>query len=159
LNEDKIRIIRKFLRNVEREIAFQIKSDMTCCGVTTSQCHALLEIGEQGPASIKDLAQVMGLDPSSLSRTVDGLVAAGHVSRAENPDDRRYATISLTGQGKKKIDEINFRSDAAFGVILSKFPEEQQETVVETLKTVAETLSEINKGCCSPVQGNKGKGC
>jgi len=38
------------------------------------QCHALLELAES-EMSLSGLAAALDLDPSTLSRTVDGLVA------------------------------------------------------------------------------------
>jgi len=55
------------LRQLEREIGWQLESDTECCGVTLTQCHIILEIGKTGESSVVDLATVLGLDTSTLS--------------------------------------------------------------------------------------------
>src|SRR5512133_88549 len=93
-----IRNFREKLRQLEREIGWQLKSDTECCGVTLAQCHILLEIGKSGEMSIVDLASTLGLDTSTLSRHVNGMVNIGLVDRVLNARDRRFVSISLTVQ-------------------------------------------------------------
>jgi hypothetical protein len=72
-----------------------LSSDSGCCGVTLSQCHLLLEIEQRDSTSVTELARVMELDKSTLSRTIDGMVRAGLLNRELNQKSRRQQIISL----------------------------------------------------------------
>jgi DNA-binding MarR family transcriptional regulator len=101
MNIETIRNFREKLRQLEREIGWQLKSDTECCGITLAQCHIILEIGNNGETSVVDLANALGLDTSTLSRHINGMVNVGLVDRVLNPKDRRYVSITLTDQGRK----------------------------------------------------------
>jgi len=71
-----------------------------------------------------ELAETVGLDPSSLVRIIDQLVSAGVVERLEDPQDRRAKILSLTKEGKKIIAQvekalISFRGELLNGVSIS----------------------------------------
>jgi hypothetical protein len=72
---------RAKLREIERAVWIQTKSEALCCGVTMAQCHAIMEIGEAGELNLKDLSARLGLDNSTLSRTVESLVQDGLADR------------------------------------------------------------------------------
>jgi MarR family transcriptional regulator for hemolysin len=46
------------------------------------------------------LASLVGVDPASMGRTIDRLVAMGMVERAEDPTDRRAWKVTLTPAGQ-----------------------------------------------------------
>jgi DNA-binding MarR family transcriptional regulator len=106
-----VRLLRKQLRVIEREVERQLKSQTLCCGVTSAQCHVLLELAEGGASSLVELSERLKLDTSTLSRTVDSLVRAGHVTRITDPANRRYVLVGLTRKGRQKVEFIDRESD------------------------------------------------
>ena len=52
-----------------------------------------------------DLATVLQLSPSGLTRRLDGLVTAGLVERVANASDRRVMFAALTPKGRAKLGE------------------------------------------------------
>jgi DNA-binding MarR family transcriptional regulator len=149
MQTDRKHLFRKYLRILEREMQVRTKCDTPCCGVTVAQCHVLLEIEEAGAASISGLAESLGLDSSSLSRTVDGLVEIGYASRTENAKDRRYTSIGLTESGKKIVTKINNTFDAAFSSVFDNVPKSDHDVIIDAIKTIALTLAgSRNPGCC-----------
>lgn len=109
-----IRKFRDSLRRFERLVFEQFKGSSCCTEVSLPQCHALLEIESRGVASLNDVAKSLGLDKSTLSRTIDALVDSGLVKRALNEEDRRSIRLSLTSQGEQICHEINDRNDRLF---------------------------------------------
>lgn len=123
---------RKKLRHLERELIELLKEDNVCFGVTVSQCHILLEIGDKTETSIVDLASVLNLDTSTLSRSIDGLVSIGLVSRQQNPKDRRYVCVSLSEQGKTVHNSIEKANNAYFSKIFHLIPENKHDQIFES---------------------------
>src|SRR4030042_4916924 len=107
LDIQKIRFLREKLRFMERRMNDPFGRDAGCCGLTLAQCHTLLEVGYKGEVSLVDLASSFGLDTSTLSRMIQGLVVLGLVRRLANQKDRPYGGISLTQQGPKIIARDN----------------------------------------------------
>ena len=67
---------------------------------------------EHGSLKVKDIANLLpGIDPSKLSRLIDGLEKQSYITRTINPDDRRSFLIAPTEQGqelhKQFTEELN----------------------------------------------------
>ena len=157
---EKIRHFRKKLRQFELEISGVLKNDRGCCGVTLPQCHILLEIGKKEEMSIVELSSALGLDTSTLSRTIDGMVRIGLVSRKLNPADRRYVSITLAQQGKAVYDSIENTYNNYFSKLFEFIPEEKQKQVVESFVLFADAVKkckEENQGCGDRKKNKKGE--
>lgn len=63
--------------------------------------QVLVHLSEADGRSMRmcDLANVLQLSPSGLTRRLDRLVADGYVAREGSPDDRRVMMASLTDKG------------------------------------------------------------
>jgi DNA-binding MarR family transcriptional regulator len=158
---ERIRLLREKLRQLEREMNDPFQTDSGCCGLTLAQCHTLLEIGNKGEISLIDLASHLGLDTSTLSRMIQGLVVLGLVSRLTNEKDRRYVAISLTEQGCKLFDQIEVRFNTYFAQVLELIPSEKRDAVIENIGFFSDAVRKRNEssGCCEADKelGEKGK--
>jgi len=150
MDVQKIRLLRKKLRLLERESSDPFKPDSGCCGLTLGQCHTLIEVGNKGEVSLVNLAANLGLDASTLSRTINGLVFLGLVNRLTNERDRRYIAISLSDQGRKVFDEIEKTFNDYFSCVLELIPVEKRDPIIESIGLFADALREYNdsSGCC-----------
>jgi DNA-binding MarR family transcriptional regulator len=57
--------------------------------------------------SVKDLSERLGLSLPATSRTIDGLLRRGFLSRHEDTVDRRVKRVRLTGEGQDIVRQIN----------------------------------------------------
>lgn len=145
-----VKKFREVLRRFERELFMQ--NSCSCCdGVTLAQCHTLLEIESKGKESLTELAKKLGLDKSTISRTVDGLVNAGLVDRTIPADNRRMATIQLTNAGKETCNSINNVNDKYFEDTLSALSETERPELIRLLETILNRMIELrskSQTCC-----------
>ncbi len=152
---DLVRNFRKKLRRLEREVGWQLKSDTECCGVTLAQCHIILEIGNRGETSVVDLSSSLGLDTSTLSRHINGMVNVGLVDRVLNPKDRRYVSITLTRQGQKVYQSIEDICNTKYAKIFDLIPPEKHQQVLEGFNLLVDAIVEAREtgavfDCCTP---------
>jgi DNA-binding MarR family transcriptional regulator len=56
--------------------------------------------------SVKELSDLLGLSLPATSRTVDGLLRRGLLSRHEDTEDRRIKRVRLTGDGAAVVQRI-----------------------------------------------------
>ncbi len=145
MDVSEIRFFRKRLRRFERLLSEQVKEDSCCIGVTLAQCHAILEIEEQGETTIRELSKGMGLDKSTLSRTIDGLVKAGLVERIPHPTDRRFTLLNLTERGRAKGQNINAANDALYKRIFELIPVKKHAEVVESFGFLVQAMVDREK--------------
>jgi DNA-binding MarR family transcriptional regulator len=80
------------------------------CGLSMTQCKALLELGGIGertePRQVGELAETFGVSVPSMSRAVDALVGERLATRVEDTDDRRVRRVAITAKGKKLVDTL-----------------------------------------------------
>jgi DNA-binding MarR family transcriptional regulator len=129
-----------------------LDQEQSCCGLTLSQCHTMMEIGLKGDMSLVDLAASLGLDTSTLSRTIQGLVLIGLVERKTNEKDRRYVVLSLSGQGRKVYEEIDGVYNAFLAGVFERLPADAHERILEDIGLFADAVLATNEanGCCRP---------
>jgi len=56
--------------------------------------------------SVKELSDLLGLSLPATSRTVDGLLRRGFLSRHEDTEDRRIKRVRLTDDGRAVVQRI-----------------------------------------------------
>jgi len=156
-----IRGFREKLRQLEREIGWQLKNDTECCGVTLVQCHIIVEIGNNMETSVVDLATTLGLDTSTLSRHINGMVNFGLVDRVLNPKDRRYVSITLTDQGRKVYRSIEDICNAKYTKLFELIPQEKHQQVLESFYLLVDAFITVGRqdglNCCEGVCGDINK--
>lgn len=138
--------LRELIRVLIRNLGILEKSEASCCGTTISQCHAVVEIGRMDQVSLNELSEVLGLDKSTMSRTINNLVEDKLAIREVHPEDRRYVTIELTEEGKVVFQRIEDSMEIYYQEILKSIPESKREQVLESLKLLTEAVKQ-NK-CC-----------
>lgn len=69
-------------------------------GLTHPQYLVMLALWERAPRSLRELSDLLQLDPGTLSPLVKRLEAAGFVTRARDPNDERLLEITLTRSGR-----------------------------------------------------------
>lgn len=138
--------LRETTRLLIRKLGVLERSEAICCGITLTQCHAIVETGRKKQISVNELAELLNLDKSTISRTVEQLVTHGMIVREPDPNDRRYVTLQLTSKGEQLFGDIEKRMQAYFTEILELIPEEKREQVIDSLQIFSEALH--NKRCC-----------
>jgi DNA-binding MarR family transcriptional regulator len=116
-----------------------------CCGISEAQCFVLIEIGRKSNISVKELAEILRLDKSGISRTVEELVQKNYVERKPAEDDRRFVVLNLTQNGKEHFERIEKDMNQKFKQILDKIPTDKRAQVIEALELYNLACDEINK--------------
>lgn len=150
MEKQKIKTLLEKIRILERESGGVFDGGEDCCGITTAQCHTILEIGNKGEITLIDLANALGLDASTMSRAIQGLVLVGLVDRKSSEQDRRYVNIRLTDQGRKVFESIETRYNAYFDKVIELLPENRRDDVLTAVGEFADAVRRLNEstGCC-----------
>mgnify|MGYP005835829463 CR=1 FL=1 len=138
--------LREMIRILERKLGALDDFQITCCGITMAQCHALVEIGRAKNISLNELAEILNLESSTMSRTVNNLVTNELAKRDIDPKDRRYVTIALTESGNKLFRDIEESMSLFYSKVYSYLPEDKREQVMESLQILLTAIGETE--CC-----------
>ena len=74
---------------------------------TTPRGHAVLSAAASGTYTQKALADLVGLDKTTMVATLDELEAAGLARRVPSATDRRAHVVEVTADGRRKIAAAN----------------------------------------------------
>lgn len=141
---DEQKQLRENMRLLVRKLGVLNDNEMSCCGVTMAQCHAIVEIGRAGSISLSDLANLLNLDNSTMSRTVNNLVNTEYTKRELDQEDRRYVTITLTVKGIELFNRIEYGMNDKYLSIYNCIPEGKRTQVLEVLQL----LNDVFKNSC-----------
>ena len=105
LDEDEMRAWRSLI-SVFTAVENSLETDLIeRHGLTLGDYSVLVALSEHADHRRRmcDLAGVLHLSPSGLTRRIDGLVKQGLVAREPLPDDRRVALAAITPKGLNKL--------------------------------------------------------
>jgi DNA-binding MarR family transcriptional regulator len=108
--------------------------------MTATQRIALVELGEDGPLRVNDLAHRMGTSAATASRAVDVLETLGLVTRAPEASDRRALSIALTVNGRALLDERLRRAAGAFQPAIAALAAPERRTLLALLERMTSAL-------------------
>ena len=114
--------------------------------VTLTQFRALVVLERQADINLNSLAEFLGVNPSTAMRMVDRLIAAGMVSRAENPSNRREVQLTLTPAGGEVVRTVTERRRDELARIVGKMPAARREDLVTALTDFADAAGEPDAG-------------
>src|SRR5918912_2548200 len=104
-------------RNPRREFAFLINdvarllrtyADQRArrLGITRAQWAVMARLEHHEGLKQSELAEMLDLQPITLTRLVDRLCANGLIERRPDPDDRRVKRLYLTAQARPLMDRL-----------------------------------------------------
>jgi DNA-binding MarR family transcriptional regulator len=109
--------------------------------LTLSQRDVLLVLYQDGPLDQRALRDALGLEQSSVSRLVDGLVRRGLVALAPAPADRRVRIATLTDAGCVLLLGTPGSSALAGTIMLEGLTPAEQQDLVRLLKHCTQRLT------------------
>jgi DNA-binding MarR family transcriptional regulator len=104
LSPSESRAWRAFIETHDDLVA-ALERDLVEQGMTLGDYQVLVFLSEAADHSMRmcDLADMLQLSPSGLTRRLDGLVQAGHVTRQGSAEDRRVMMAVLTDAGMAEL--------------------------------------------------------
>lgn len=112
---------------------------------TLSESHLLMELDEQRCATGKELADLLVLEKSTVSRLIARLQSKGLITPVPQPADRRSRPFKLTAQGYEVVMEMHRRADKQVNQALSFLAGSQQEAISDAIKTYARALAYVRR--------------
>lgn len=98
--------LRRAMRRLVRLSGLLEPHDHGGLRVTLSEVMALGELADVEAMSQQDLAALLGLEKSTVSRLAAGLEARGWLARERDPANRRYYRLRLTDDGRAAADRV-----------------------------------------------------
>ena len=114
-------------------------------GLTPARLSALSVIVFGGPQSLGALAAAEGVAGPTMTRIVDGLVAAGLAERRPDPEDGRAVMIAPTVAGENLTHAAAGRRIAAIAAAISGLPAADRRRIAASAGLLDRLAAEIRK--------------
>ncbi|HTO00969.1 MAG TPA: MarR family transcriptional regulator [Microthrixaceae bacterium] len=102
--------------------------------VEAAQSYALDVLTESGPVRMSELAERLGVDPSTATRTVTRLEQGDYARRVTSPDDGRSVLVEITDHGQRTFDAVRDRRSKLLHSALEGFDAVERETLADLLE-------------------------
>ncbi len=136
-------LFHEFVNEVIKMSGLLGRETSVVANLTPKQCHIIMEIGTKTLRN-GDLAISLGVDPSTLTRTLEPLVKHGLLKRDLNPTNRREVLISLTDAGLDTLQFIQSQLHNMFNHILSQIPSDRRQEVENSLGLLLSIMKSKN---------------
>lgn len=143
--EMRIAEIRRFNRAFSRWLGL-FDEHYSRTEFTPAESRMFYELSEARQATSAELARAMGVDPAYLSRMLQKFVAAGLVSVAPSPTDRRSNLLGLTPEGELAVEWIDAAADSAISELIAPLSETQKHELVSSMQTIARLIEGDKSG-------------
>ncbi|WP_278035235.1 MarR family winged helix-turn-helix transcriptional regulator [Flavobacterium nitratireducens] len=130
------------LRATWQSIARMYNEEAAKYGATMATGFALLSIDKEKGTPSTALGPKMGMEPTSLTRTLKSMEEKGLIIKKKNPNDGRGVLIYLTDFGKEKR-ELSKNTVIHFNeTIRKRFSEEQWDNFIEIAITINQLIQD-----------------
>lgn len=136
-----INIISESMRESMRKYKEDTQNSKELFSLSITQLHYLHVIKERTNVTITELAEIFGVQKSTVTVTVNKLLQSGFIEKLTSNSDLRVVYVSLTEKGKEiiELEDRGYRQFAAD--ILAMLKEEEQTTFTFLLNKVINNIT------------------
>lgn len=119
-------------------------------GLSSAQWRLLVRVvREQNPTQAR-LAELMEIEPISVSRLIDRMEQGGWVKRCAHETDRRVNRVVPTDKSLAAYSTIKAVAGEMFEVALAGVDEDQRQSLISALTAMVENLSADDTSTACP---------
>src|SRR5438309_3757407 len=112
--------------------------------VSLAQYRVLVLLDGLGPQTMGQLAECLGVNPSTVTRVCDVLVDKKFIRRRSAEGNRRTVRAELTTLGQKRVDQVMSRRRQLVDAALARMAPEAQARLVRSLAEFAAAAGELS---------------
>lgn len=110
--------------------------------VSLPQYRALVVLAAHGLQRPVDLAQALGVDPSTATRMCDRLQAKGLITRRRDNGDRRVVVLDLSGTGRRLVERVTRRRTREIGEIVAAIDPKERPGLIRAFTLFGQAAGE-----------------
>lgn len=137
------------LHDASRALRKRFESRTVELGLSSAQWRLLLLVCREPSTPQTRFADALDIEPISVSRLIDRMVAGGWLSRQDDPGDRRVKLVVPTEMALSAYTDIKAIADDVYAEALAGLTDAEAQTLIAGLKTIIANLSPADSvaGC------------
>jgi MarR family transcriptional regulator, transcriptional regulator for hemolysin len=112
-------------------------------GMTRAQWAVLVRLDRSEGLHQSELAEMLDLQPITLTRLLDKLCDSGLIERRPDPDDRRAKRLFLTSAARPLLEQLGSLGENTMSSTLEGVAPEDVERMVSRLEVMRENLRRL----------------
>lgn len=128
------------LTNIGRLLYRAFEQRAEAHGYVRVQWTVLAHLNRSAGMTQAQLAQLMEVEPITLSRHLDRMEQDRAVERRGDPRDKRVKRLHLTARGQEQLAELKRLRDDVLAAVFAGVPAEQEETFKKVLDDIRRNL-------------------
>jgi DNA-binding MarR family transcriptional regulator len=127
-----------WLRYVSNHVSQAFARKVEAHGVTVAEWVLMRRLLEEEALAPSRLAERMGMTRGAVSKLADRLIAKSLLSRADDPEDGRAQTLSLTPAGRALVPGLAALADANDAEFFDPLAPEDRAALFRILRVIVE---------------------
>ena len=109
-------------------------------GMTRAQWAVLVRLDRSEGLKQTELAELLDLQPITLTRLLDRLAKNGLIERRADPNDRRANRLFLTGEARPLLETLSALGEDMMGTVLEGLDAKSMERLLRDLDLMKDNL-------------------
>lgn len=130
------------LHDASRLLRRRFEQHSSRFGLSSAQWRLLVRVYKEEGIAQARLAELLEIEPISVSRLVDRMEQAGWIERRSDAADRRVRTIHLTDRSRAVFGEMRVLAADVFAGALAGMEPDESQTVLRGLEKIIANLSD-----------------
>jgi MarR family transcriptional regulator, transcriptional regulator for hemolysin len=132
-------------------LAAELTAALAPLGVSARAYH-VLRAASSGERTQSEVAEMVGLDKTTMVVTMDELERDGLAQRQPAPHDRRARMIAVTPAGKRKLAEADQVKERVQAQVLGELPARDRKALLDALSRLVEGRLAERVECTPPLR-------
>lgn len=131
------------LQEAARKVQRQFELRTATHGLSAAQWRLLAHLMRQGPSTQVALADLLGVEPISVSRLIDRMEQGGWLRREPHPDDRRARIIVATAKACDAAPGVRTIAETLYAEALTGLGDEERRLFDTALRQVVANMDRM----------------
>lgn len=111
-------------------------------GLSAAQWRAMVQLVRRGPMTQAKLAELLEIEPISVSRLIDRMEQGGWVIRKADETDRRAKMVHATDSAREAFGAVKAIASDLFDQAMTGLDDRERAALIAALETVVANLSQ-----------------
>jgi DNA-binding MarR family transcriptional regulator len=112
-------------------------------GLSMTQLSALMHLYHRGACGVSDIGSHLAVSNAAASQMIDRLVGLGYLERSEDPDDRRVRQVTVTGKGRRLIEDGVAARRRWMEELTTALSPQEQELIIDALTLLTDAARQL----------------
>jgi len=130
------------IHDVQRHMRKRFDARASAFGLSAAQWRLMVRAAKEEGITQARLAELLEIEPISVSRLVDRMEEGGWVERRSDPSDRRVRTVYPTPRAREAYASVKSMAGDVYEEALAGLSRDQRRTLIVCLDKIVENLGD-----------------